>query len=125
MQDTWTSRVPLLSVNVHGADGIAARWWTQPLAHADGRFVQVLRGEALGGTSRINGMLYTRGECAPWEIGEDEVLILVWTGTPGDYNQWKALGCEGWGYEDVEPYFAKSETARSHPGSSYRGKSGT
>ncbi len=46
-------------------------------------------------------------------------------GTPGDYNQWKALGNEGWGYEDVEPYFVKSEKTRSLPGSKYRGKNGT
>ena len=103
--DTWMSRVPLLSVNVHGKDELTSRWWTQPLSHADGRFVQVVRGECLGGTSRINGMLYTRG-------------------TPGDYNRWKELGNEGWGYEDVEPYFVKSENARTHPGSKYRGKTG-
>lgn len=59
--DTWASRVPLLSVNVHGKDDLTARWWSQPLAHADNRFLQVVRGEGLGGTSRINGMLYTRG----------------------------------------------------------------
>ena len=46
------------------------------------------------------------------------------TGTPGDYNRWKELGNEGWGYEDVEPYFVKSENSRAHPASQYRGKNG-
>ena len=45
-------------------------------------------------------------------------------GTPGDYNQWKALGNEGWGYEDLEPYFVKSEKTHSLPGSKHRGKKG-
>ena len=46
------------------------------------------------------------------------------TGCPGDYNQWKALGNEGWGYEDLEPYFVKSENTHAHPESQYRGKNG-
>ena len=61
--NTWTSRVPLLSVNIHGKDAFTSRWWTQSLPHADGRYLQIVRGEGLGGTSRINGMLYTRGKC--------------------------------------------------------------
>ena len=59
--DTWKNRVPLLSFNVYDRDDRTATWWTEPLAHAGGRFVQVVRGECLGGTSRINGMVYTRG----------------------------------------------------------------
>ena len=46
------------------------------------------------------------------------------SGTPGDYNQWKALGNEGWGYEDLEPYFVKSEKTHSLPSSKHRGKNG-
>ena len=46
------------------------------------------------------------------------------TGTPGDYNQWKALGNPGWGYEDLEPYFVKSEKTYSHPASKFRGHDG-
>ncbi|KAH9926558.1 alcohol oxidase [Epithele typhae] len=103
--DTWTSRVPLLSLNVFENDVKTARWWSQPLTHADNRFLQIIRGDALGGTSRINGMLYTRG-------------------SPGDYNQWALLGNEGWSYDDLEPYFVKSETTRTHPRSQYRGTSG-
>lgn len=59
--DTWQSRVPLLSGNVYHEDGLAARWWSLPMQEADNRFVEIMRGEALGGTSRINGLLYTRG----------------------------------------------------------------
>ena len=47
-------------------------------------------GRVLGGSSSINYMLYTRGH-------------------PHDYDQWAAQGCEGWSYEEVLPYFLKSE----------------
>ena len=45
-------------------------------------------------------------------------------GCPADYNQWKALGNDGWGYKDLEPYFVKSEKTQSHPASRYRGTNG-
>ncbi len=48
------------------------------------------RGRGLGGSSSINGMVYIRG-------------------TPGDYAHWAALGCDGWGWQDVLPYFKRSE----------------
>nr|VWO94148.1 Alcohol oxidase [Ganoderma boninense] len=103
--DTWASRVPTISSNLFAKDSVAAHWWSVPMPHADNRSLGVMRGEALGGTTRINSMFYTRG-------------------TPGDYNQWKALGNEGWGYEDLEPYFVKSEKTHSLPGSKHRGKKG-
>ncbi|KAI0776548.1 alcohol oxidase [Trametes elegans] len=103
--DTWASRVPLLSGNPYRAGTLAATWWARPMPQVDGRALQVMRGEALGGTSRINSLLYTRGP-------------------PGDYNRWKELGCEGWGYQDLEPYFVKLEDTLDHPPSKFRGKNG-
>ncbi|EJF60327.1 hypothetical protein DICSQDRAFT_63293, partial [Dichomitus squalens LYAD-421 SS1] len=100
--ETWTSRVPLLSSNIFDKDGPIRTWWSLPMRNANNRFAQIMSSEALGGVSRINGLLYTRG-------------------TPGDYNQWKALGNPGWGYEDLEPYFVKSEKTSSHPASKFRG----
>jgi len=62
------------------------------------------RGRVLGGTSSINGMLYVRGN-------------------PADYDGWAQMGCRGWSYEDVLPYFRKSEHYVSGE-SEYRGKGG-
>ncbi len=48
------------------------------------------RGKVLGGSSSINGLLYIRGQRS-------------------DYDHWRQLGCEGWGWTDVEPYFRRSQ----------------
>lgn len=48
------------------------------------------RGKVLGGSSSINAMLYVRGQRA-------------------DYDHWRQLGCEGWGWEDVFPYFRRAQ----------------
>jgi len=48
------------------------------------------RGKTLGGSSSTNAMIYIRGHKA-------------------DYNSWAALGNKGWSYNDVLPYFKKSE----------------
>ena len=74
----------------------------EPLAHADNRVLQVVAGEGLGGTSRINGCLYSRG-------------------LPGDWNRWNR---PGWSYDDLLPYFVKSENTLTQPESSFRGKKG-
>lgn len=55
-----------------------------------GRSLLYPRGKVLGGCSSINGMLYLRGQAA-------------------DYDGWRQLGLTGWGWDDVLPYFLKSE----------------
>jgi choline dehydrogenase-like flavoprotein len=58
----------------------------------DGRMM-VPRGKMLGGTSGINYLAYVRGH-------------------PGDFDAWAAGGADGWAYDDVLPYFKKSEGFR-------------
>jgi choline dehydrogenase len=64
---------------------------TEPEPHLNGRRIPVPRGKVLGGSSTVNGMLYSRGH-------------------PRDYDHWRQLGCAGWGYADVLPYFRRSES---------------
>ena len=56
-----------------------------------GRKLYWPRGKLMGGSSAINGMLYMRGDHK-------------------DYDDWAAMGNTGWSYQDVLPYFRKSET---------------
>ena len=56
----------------------------------NGRSLSYPRGKVLGGCSSVNGMIYMRGQAA-------------------DYDHWRQLGNPGWGWDDVLPYFRRSE----------------
>lgn len=80
---------PALSTALFGTD---ADWQyqTEPAPDVDGRSLTWPRGKLLGGTTSINGMIYNRGNRL-------------------DYEGWAAAGNDGWGYEQVLPYFRRSE----------------
>jgi len=59
---------------------------TEPQPGLAGRRGYQPRGRGLGGSSAINAMIYTRGH-------------------PLDYDEWAQLGCDGWSWQDVLPYF--------------------
>jgi choline dehydrogenase len=63
---------------------------TDPDPNMNGRKIYWPRGKTLGGCSSINGLIYIRGQRE-------------------DFDHWAALGNAGWGYDDVLPYFIKSE----------------
>ncbi len=63
---------------------------TNPVERLQNRVSFWPRGKVLGGSSSINAMVYVRGQ-------------------QEDYDDWIALGCEGWGWSDVKPYFEKIE----------------
>jgi choline dehydrogenase len=63
---------------------------TEPQVHVLNRRMFLPRGKTLGGSSSTNAMAYVRGNRA-------------------DYDEWAALGNQGWSYADVLPYFRKSE----------------
>ncbi len=91
----WRERHPLLIMPIAFPMVMADKRfnWSyegEPEPHADNRRLRQPRGKGLGGSSLINGMLYARGHAR-------------------DYDEWRQLGLEGWGYEDVLPFFKKSE----------------
>ena len=63
---------------------------TTPQKNIDNRKMPWTRGKIVGGCSTVNGMLYVRGH-------------------RDNYDEWRNLGCDGWGYDDVLPYFKRSE----------------
>ncbi len=64
---------------------------SEPEPQLHGRRVPIPRGKLLGGSSSINGMFHIRGHRA-------------------DFDEWRDMGCSGWGYDDVLPYFRRSES---------------
>lgn len=77
---------------------------TEPAEGVKGRAILFPRGKALGGSSAINGHLYVRGQSR-------------------DYDTWAQLGNRGWSYDDVLPYFMRSE-CRPEGDPAVRGREG-
>lgn len=73
-----------------GEKGVNWNYDTAPEAHLDGRRLWWPRGKVLGGSSSINAMCYIRGN-------------------KRDYDEWDDLGAEGWYWDNVLPYFKRSE----------------
>ncbi len=81
------------------------RFETEPQKQMNGAAVYIPRGRSLGGSSSINGMVYIRGH-------------------RGDYDEWEAAGLSGWGWDDVLPYFLKSEHNETYGASALHGQGG-
>ena len=77
---------------------------TEPEPGLNGRRLNYPRGKVLGGCSSINGMIYMRGQAA-------------------DYDRWRQAGNPGWAWDDVLPYFRRSER-HFGPGSDLHGDQG-
>jgi choline dehydrogenase-like flavoprotein len=65
-------------------------WHTVPQRHLGGTRLRFTQAKVIGGGSSINAQIYTRGHAL-------------------DYDEWRQMGCTGWGYEDVLPYFRRAE----------------
>jgi choline dehydrogenase len=79
-------------------------WETVAQRHMKGRVFNYTQAKVIGGGSAINAQIYTRGNAQ-------------------DYDEWRQMGCDGWGYEDVLPYFRKAEDNDTHD-NRYHGKGG-
>ena len=83
------SRAPGAFVGLFGTDRTFP-YVSDPEPAAAGRRIHVPQGRMPGGGSAINGMIYIRGDAR-------------------DYDDWSAAGCTGWSYDEVLPYFRRSE----------------
>ena len=77
----------------------------EPSYWTGGRAIAVPRGKTLGGSSSINGNVYSRGQ-------------------PMDFDGWAQRGNQGWGYADVLPYFRRCEQRIGEGDDTYRGRDG-
>lgn len=102
---SWQIDMPLgVEALVSGSE-FNWQYKSEPEAHLSGRQIEHPRGKVLGGSSSINGMVYTRGHAL-------------------DYDGWaNEFDCKGWSYAEVLPYFKRSETFLGD-GDEYRGKNG-
>ena len=77
---------------------------TEPEVNMHGRTLSWPRGQVLGGSRSINGMVYIRGQ-------------------QQDYDNWAAMGNKGWSYQEVLPYFKRSQH-RAEGANEYHGYGG-
>lgn len=92
--NNWTVNVPAATVISLPTKINNWAFETVPQAGLNGRKGYQPRGKGLGGSSNINAMIYIRGNHA-------------------DYDHWASLGNTGWSYQEVLPYFIKSENNAS------------
>ncbi len=102
--DGWTVEVPSAAVISIPTKINNWAFETIPQKGLNGRKGYQPRGKCLGGSSAINAMIYIRGNRQ-------------------DYDDWAALGNEGWSYDEVLPYFIKSENNNKYE-NQYHGNSG-
>jgi choline dehydrogenase len=88
----WHPLIHVPAGYMHHVRNPSVNWMyeTEPEPGLNDRRIFWPRGRVLGGSSSINGMVYIRGQ-------------------PEDYDGWRQLGNEGWAWEDVLPYFLRSE----------------
>src|SRR5690242_16839515 len=83
-------KIPFGYANTVGNPAYDWCFQTAPEPELKGRSINHPRGKTLGGSSSINGLFQVRGQA-------------------GDFDHWRQLGLEGWGWDTVLPYFKKHE----------------
>jgi len=89
---SWLFRMPLGFMMTAANPAYDWGYASEPDAKLGGRSLPLPRGRVLGGSSSVNGMIYMRGHSS-------------------DYDGWRQMGCRGWGYDDVLPYFRRMESS--------------
>ena len=83
-------RTPIGYGRTFASDSVNWKYQTLPNPALGGRTMYWPRGRVIGGSSSINALVYCRG-------------------MPVDFEDWRAMGNVGWGWDDVRPYFEKNE----------------
>lgn len=78
---------------------------SEPSWGTNGRQIGLVQGKVLGGSGSINGLVYNRGQAA-------------------DFDHWAQLGNKGWTFDDILPYFKKTERRVGSGDDAYRGRQG-
>jgi len=78
---------------------------SEPCPGTNGRTIPMPRGKVIGGSSSINGLIFSRGQKM-------------------DFDVWAQKGNRGWSYDDVLPYFCRYESHENSMDNNFRGKSG-
>ncbi len=86
-------------------DRMTWQYASEPSLATAGRAIPIPQGRTLGGSSSVNGMAYVRGQAS-------------------DFDRWAQLGNRDWAFEDVLPFFRRSEKYQDSGEDRYRGRSG-
>ena len=100
----WLISVPLGVAKIWSGETYNWSYQSEPEPFANNRSIFHPRGKVVGGSSSINMMAYVRGNRR-------------------DYDRWRQMGMDGWSYENVLPYFRRSESFDSG-GDAYHGGDG-
>jgi choline dehydrogenase len=98
-------RMPAGFVKTVYGDSLSWAFKTAPGAGIEGREISMPQGKVRGGSSSINGMVYNRGQRA-------------------DFDHWAQFGNRGWGFDDLLPYFNRSERRIGGSDDAIRGRDG-
>ncbi|TDO97963.1 GMC family oxidoreductase [Marinomonas balearica] len=83
-------QIPAGTISLYKSKKYSWNYYSAPQKNMNHRVLHCPRGKALGGSSSMNSMIYIRGDAK-------------------DYEQWQTSGATGWGWNDVLPFFQKSE----------------
>ncbi|MDO6408754.1 GMC family oxidoreductase [Pantoea phytobeneficialis] len=103
--ETPRIQTPAGTITLYKSQKFSWNYYSTPQPRLGNRHIHVPRGKALGGSSSMNSMIYIRG-------------------LPSDYDLWEQAGCEGWGWQDVLPWFKRSEKNLLQQDAAYHGVEG-
>lgn len=96
--------IPLFVARLLNNPEVTWPFRSEPQAHLNGSQQLLVRGKVLGGSSSVNGNVFVRGD-------------------PAEFDNWASMGCTGWGWSDLLPYFQEIEDYRGS-GKKDRGRGG-